>query len=53
MGFDNMFDDAQADADALRLAAQLGAAPVKPLEYFLVVFRWDSIPMVFDPEEKG
>ena len=32
VGFDDVFDDAQADADALGFAAQLGAAAVEALE---------------------
>jgi len=31
---DDVFHDAQADSNTLRLAPQLGTAPVKPLEDF-------------------
>ena len=36
---DDVFHDAQADSNTLRLAPQLGTAPVKPLEDFFVLLR--------------
>src|SRR5205823_2357599 len=52
--FDNMFHDAQADANPLRFTSQFRAAPVKALEDFFVLFWRNAIAMVFDPKsDKG
>jgi len=42
VGFDNVFHHAQANADALRFAAQFGAQPVKTLENFLLLGQGDA-----------
>jgi len=48
--FNNVFDNAQANPYALRLAPQLGAAPVEALENLVVFVRRDAVAVVFDPE---
>jgi hypothetical protein len=45
---DDVFHDAQADSNTLRLAPQLGTAPVKPLEDPSVFLRRNARPMVAD-----
>ena len=50
MGFDDVFHNAQANAHALGLAPQLGAAPVEALEDLLVLGGWDAFAVVLDPE---
>jgi len=46
VGFDNVFDQAQANADALRFPAQLRAAPIKSLKDLGVLGGWDSRPVI-------
>jgi hypothetical protein len=53
VGFDDVFHNAQADADALGLAPQLGAAAVEALEYLLVLGGGNAFTVVLDPEEKA
>ena len=48
MRLDDVFHDAQADSNTLRLAPQLGTAPVKPLENFLVFLRRNARAVVGD-----
>ena len=43
---DDVFHDAQADANALGFAAQLGTAPVKPLENLFVLRRRNARAVV-------
>jgi hypothetical protein len=45
---DDVFHDAQADSNTLRLAAQLGTAPVKPLKDFFVFLRRNARAVVAD-----
>jgi hypothetical protein len=49
VGLDNVFDDAQPDANALGAPSQLAAGTVKALEDFLVFRGGDAFAMVFDP----
>jgi hypothetical protein len=53
VGFDDVLHNAQADAHALGLTPQLGAATVEALEYLLVLGGGDAVTVVFDPEEKA
>jgi hypothetical protein len=53
VGFDDVFYDAQANAHALGLAPQLGAAAVEALEYLLVLGGGNTFAVVLDPEEKA
>jgi hypothetical protein len=46
--FNNVFHDAQADADALRLAAQLGPQPVESLKDFLALGHGNAGTLVRD-----
>ena len=48
VGFDDVLHDAQPDADALRLAAQLGAASIEAFEDALVFLRRDAGTVVLD-----
>ena len=53
MCLDDVFHDAQTYADALRLASQLRAAPVKPLKDLLMLRRRNTFAVVFDEESDG
>src|SRR2546427_5707225 len=53
MGFDDVLHDGQTDADALRFAAQFGAAAIERLEYFLVLFWRNAVAVVFDKQVDG
>jgi len=53
VGFDDVFDDAQADSNALGLAAQFRATTIKPLEDALVFLGRDAFAVVGDGEEEG
>ena len=48
MGFDNMFHDAQSDANTLGLPPQFRTNAVKALEDFLMFLRRNAWPVVFD-----
>ncbi len=48
---DNVFHNAQPDADALRLAAQLRAEPIESFEDASVFFGRDAFAVVFAPEQ--
>jgi hypothetical protein len=50
VGFDDVFHNAQANADALRLAPQFGAGAIEALEDLLLLRGWDAVAMVLDPE---
>ena len=51
--FDDVFDDAQANPDALRFAAQLGAETIEPFKNFLVFMRWNAGAGIFDGKAKA
>jgi hypothetical protein len=53
VGLDDVFHDAQADSNTLRLAPQLGTAPVKPLENPPVFPRRNPRAVVGDGKIKG
>ena len=53
VGFNDVLHNAQADADALGLAAQLGAATVEAFEDLLVLGRRNAFAVVLDPEVDG
>ena len=53
VGLDDMFDEAQADSNTLRLAPQLGTAPVKPLENLFVFLRRYARAVVADRKDEG
>ena len=48
MRLDDVFHDAQADSNTLRLAAQFGTEPVKPLENLFVLRRRNAGAVVGD-----
>ncbi len=50
VGLDDVFHNAQANAHALGLAPQLGAAAVEALEDLLLLGRRDAFAVVLDPE---
>ena len=50
MRFNDVFDDAQTNANPLRLPAQFGTAAVKPLEDALLFLERNAFALVFDPE---
>ncbi len=52
MGLNDMFDNAQADPDALGFAAQLRTKPVKALKNALLFGSRNSRALVLDPEGK-
>src|ERR1035438_5771940 len=50
---DDMFHEAQTDSNTLRLALQLGTAPVKPLENLFVFLRRNARTVVADEQVYG
>ena len=51
MRFDDVLDDAQANADALGFAAQLRAAAIKPFKNALMFFRWNAFAPGLRPRD--
>ncbi len=48
MCLDDVFDNSQTQANALRVALQFRATPIEPFEDSGVVFRWNAFAVVFD-----